>query len=307
MNAVLVAVITITIAITLLLILGLSVSTISVMIWRRRSLSHQAMHFSNTGSANNHWTNGLQLVETLDGGRGRSTDLPYRVLADIKDIVKLNYQLEIGRFGTFYHGFYEGVEVVLKKFEEANRSAWQHESLVYNSVLQAHENVLECFASAMVHCDSGKELWLATKYHEFGSLQDFLRQRTVSAKGMLHMAASVCSGLAHLHSDSSDNQAKISVAHCNLTSRNVLVKGNLSCCIGDFRLAIFKHKNEIHQPEDAKLGTLRYMAPEMLNGSNVKSFETFKQADVYTLGLVLWEICQRAECHGGELCTCSLT
>ena len=301
-NIVLVAVIIVAIAITLL---GLSIPVLSFVIWRRRSLRHQVMQYSTAGSSHKHWTNDLELVEFL--GSERSTDLPYRVLTDIKDIVKLNYQIEIGRFGTFYHGFYEGVEVVLKRFEETNRSAWLHESLVYSSVLQAHENVLVFFASAMVHCDSGMELWLATKYHAFGSLQDYLRQHTVNAKVMLVMVASICSGLAHLHSDGRDNQVKIAVAHCNLTSRNILIKGNLSCCIGDFRLAVFKHKNKVHWPEDAKVGTLRYMAPEMLTASDVKSFETCKQADVYTLGLVLWEVCQRTGCRGGELHTSSLT
>lgn len=36
------------------------------------------------------------------------------------------------------------------------------------------------------------------------------------------------------------------------------------------------------------------MAPEVLNDTiDVTSFESFKQADVYAFGLVLWEICQR--------------
>lgn len=261
------------------------------------------MHYPTTGSAHRHWIHNLELVEL--SASGRSTDLPYQVLSDIKDIVKLNYQIEIGRFGTFYHGFYEGVEVALKQFEEGNWSAWLQESVMYNSVLQTHENILACFASAMTNCDSGRQFWLATKYHELGSLQDFLRQHTVTPKVILHMMASICSGLSHLHSDSSYNQVKIPVAHCNLTSRNILVKGNLSCCIGDFRLAVFKHKNEVHQAEDAKLGTVRYMAPEMLSDSfNSQSFESFKQVDVYALGLVLWEVCQRSSCYGGELRTC---
>ena len=38
-------------------------------------------------------------------------------------------------------------------------------------------------------------------------------------------------------------------------------------------------------------GTRRYMAPESLDQTlNLKSFEAFKQADMYSLGLVFWEI-----------------
>ena len=44
---------------------------------------------------------------------------------------------------------------------------------------------------------------------------------------------------------------------------------------------------------DLSLGTPRYMAPEVLNGTiDVLSFEAFKKADVYSLGLVFHEMCQ---------------
>ena len=185
---------------------------------------------------------------------------------------------------------------------EKNRSAWLRESLMYSSILQAHENVLTFFTSAITNSEGNPtELWLVTKYHEYRSLQDYLRQHTLSAKVMLQMMASICSGLAHLHSETSGNQAKIPVAHCNLTSRNILVKDNLSCCIGDFRLAVFKYKNMVNVPEDATVGNVRYMAPELLSGSvSAMSFEAFKHADVYAVGLVMWEICQRESNCGGK-------
>lgn len=44
---------------------------------------------------------------------------------------------------------------------------------------------------------------------------------------------------------------------------------------------------------DITLGTPRYMAPEIVTGTiNVRSFAAFKMADIYSLGLVLYEICQ---------------
>ena len=215
--------------------------------------------------------------------------------------MKLNYRIENGRFGAFYHGYYDGEAVALKRFEACNRNAWLHESVMYNRVLQKHDNVLLCFASAMVKTDAGSELWLITKYHDLRSLRDYLRQHTVTPQIMIHMAASLCSGLAYLHSESSYNQPKPPVAHCNLNSRNVLVKNNLSCCVGDFRLAVFRHRNEINMATEAKPGSPRYMAPEMLDGTmDVRSFESFKYVDVYALGLVLWEICKRTARSGGE-------
>jgi bone morphogenetic protein receptor type-2 len=43
------------------------------------------------------------------------------------------------------------------------------------------------------------------------------------------------------------------------------------------------------------VGTLRYMAPELLDGAvNLRDCEaSLKQIDIYALGLVLWEISMR--------------
>ena len=50
-----------------------------------------------------------------------------------------------------------------------------------------------------------------------------------------------------------------------------------------------------------RVGTKRYMAPEVLDETiNMNHFESFKRADVYALGLVLWEIARRTS-NGGEL------
>ena len=41
------------------------------------------------------------------------------------------------------------------------------------------------------------------------------------------------------------------------------------------------------------------MAPEILDGSiNGSSFSAYKQADMYALSLVMWEILQRCEIEG---------
>lgn len=43
----------------------------------------------------------------------------------------------------------------------------------------------------------------------------------------------------------------------------------------------------------------RYMAPEILDDTmNVNIFESFKRADIYSLGLVYWEISRRCSVGG---------
>jgi serine/threonine protein kinase len=93
-----------------------------------------------------------------------------------------------------------------------------------------------------------------------------------------------------------------------LTPRNIL----LSPCVGvghpprvylaDFGLSLLTKSSKYYTPSGkerqaefcslTEAGTLRYMAPELLEGAvNLKDCENaLKQADVYSLSLVLWEV-----------------
>lgn len=58
---------------------------------------------------------------------------------------------------------------------------------------------------------------------------------------------------------------KPAIAHRDLKSKNILVKSNLSCAIGDLGLAV-RHdvKNDaVDIPSTHRVGTKRYMAPEV--------------------------------------------
>ena len=54
--------------------------------------------------------------------------------------------------------------------------------------------------------------------------------------------------------------------------------------------------------ENKRRGTPRYMSPELLDGGVFKSFESYKRADVYSLGLILWEITRRTFTEGKLSC-----
>ena len=97
--------------------------------------------------------------------------------------------------------------------------------------------------------------------------------------------------------------------------RNILVKNDGTAAIADFGLAVRYTSDTgsldispntryitILQPRKVyfitdnlyRVGTRRYMAPEILNNTlNVNCFESFKAADIYCLGLVLWEVARR--------------
>ncbi|XP_023311750.1 bone morphogenetic protein receptor type-2 [Anoplophora glabripennis] len=95
---------------------------------------------------------------------------------------------------------------------------------------------------------------------------------------------------------------KPAIAHRDLKSKNILVKSNGTCAIGDLGLAV-RHDiitDTVDIPLNNRVGTKRYMAPEVLEETmNIDQFDSFKRADVYALGLIFWEISRRCNDRKG--------
>lgn len=49
---------------------------------------------------------------------------------------------------------------------------------------------------------------MVSEYHEHGSLYDYLNRYTLSVEGMIVLALSIASGLAHLHMEIIGTQGK---------------------------------------------------------------------------------------------------
>ena len=103
------------------------------------------------------------------------------------------------------------------------------------------------------------------------------------------MCLDIATGLSHLHLEIQGTQGKPAIAHRDLKSKNILVSGDGSCAIGDLGLAVRhnSNSNSLDMPLNCKVGTKRYLAPEVLDGSIIDSdFESFKQGDIYALGII---------------------
>ncbi|XP_059622528.1 TGF-beta receptor type-1-like [Phlebotomus argentipes] len=240
------------------------------------------------------------MIELTTSGSG-SAGLPLLVQRSIARQIQLVEIIGKGRFGEVYQGRWRGENVAVKIFSSREECSWFREAEIYQTVMLRHENILGFIAADNKDNGTWTQLWLVTDYHENGSLFDFLALRTVDTRTMLTMALSIATGLAHLHMDIVGTRGKPAIAHRDLKTKNVLVKANLSCAIGDLGLAV-RHdvKNDtVDIPATHRVGTKRYMAPEVLEDTiNPTQFDAFKRADVYAFGLILWEIARRCSVAG---------
>lgn len=250
-------------------------------------------------------TKGETLQDMLDQSSGSGSGLPLLVQRTIAKQVTLIRSVGKGRYGEVWQARWRGEDVAVKIFLSHCESSWQRETEIYQTVLLRHESVLGFIASDIIGSNQVTQMYLITDYHPYGSLYDFLRCHGLNKKTMVKLALSASAGLTHLHTEIQGTKGKPPIAHRDIKSKNILVKENLTCCIADFGLAVkySSDTEEIDIKPDTRVGTRRYMAPEVLdNALDCRNFAAFKMADIYSFGLVLWEIARR--CFSDETGMC---
>ncbi|XP_047236089.1 activin A receptor type 1Ba [Girardinichthys multiradiatus] len=232
---------------------------------------------------------------------GSGSGLPLFVQRTVARTIVLQEIIGKGRFGEVWRGKWRGGDVAVKIFSSREERSWFREAEIYQTIMLRHENILGFIAADNKDNGTWTQLWLVSDYHEHGSLFDYLNRYSVTIEGMIKLALSAASGLAHLHMEILGTQGKPGIAHRDLKSKNILVKKNGTCAMADLGLAV-RHESitdTIDIAPNQRVGTKRYMAPEVLDETiNMKHFDSFKCADIYALGLVYWEIARRCNTGG---------
>ncbi|KAL4340004.1 hypothetical protein GQ457_08G008040 [Hibiscus cannabinus] len=227
---------------------------------------------------------GLPLVDHSHGEIDTST---LQIIKN-EDLEELR-ELGSGTFGTVYHGKWRGTDVAIKRLKKicfTGRSSEQ-ERLTVEFWREAdilsklhHPNVLAFYG--VVRDGPGGTLATVTEFMVNGSLRHVLlrKERQIDRRKRLIIAMDAAFGMEYLHSKN--------IVHFDLKCDNLLV--NLRdpirpiCKVGDFGLSKIKRNTLV---TGGVRGTLPWMAPELLNGSSSKVSE---KVDVFSFGIVLWEI-----------------
>ncbi|KFD52422.1 hypothetical protein M513_06619 [Trichuris suis] len=232
---------------------------------------------------------------------GSGSGLPLLVQITIARQINLRHVIGRGRFGEVWLGSWKGEDVAVKIFSSIDEKSWFREVEIYETTMLRHENLLGFIAADNKDAGMTTQLWLVTEYQQKGSLFDVLNIRTLDLHVLCRMGRSVANGLTFLHTEIGGTHFKPAIAHRDLKSKNILVRYDNSCCIADLGLAVRYNSSNgtIDIPDNKKSGTKRYLAPEVLSETlNTNHFDSYRRADIYSLGLVLWEICCRTNVGG---------
>jgi len=155
------------------------------------------------------------------------------------------------------------------------------------SMRLVHQNIVPVFDFGR----AGDDVFLAMEHVDGRDLGTALaRAGRLDPVVAAFVAAECCQALDYAHGRRTDEGTPMAVVHRDVTPRNVLLSWSGEVKLADFGVASVAGDTGVR-------GTLTYMAPEQARGELVDG-----RADVYALGLVLWEMLsgRRARAGGGE-------
>ena len=174
----------------------------------------------------------------------------------------------------------------------------QRENLILSySTHLSTSNIYNTLLRLLSEGQFGTHLYLLLPYYDNGTLQSYLRtsNRALTSKQCLTFLHSLASAISYLHTGPSDICRPI--VHRDIKSSNVLVANDeLSLCLADFGVATILPQ-VLTEKDFVQIGTMRYMAPELLEGVITYTHDALYSVDMYALALVFWEILTQCDIY----------
>lgn len=232
-------------------------------------------------------------ISGTPGKQRNVVTLPKDIL--LMDRFKIKTPLGNGHIGSIYlaEDMHRSMEIVLKIagmgscYMETDALKLQHELHIQEKISE-FKHVIKIFDLHFATWGGSGLLMLSMEYADGGSLRGLLQdlsdnleiRRTVG----LNYFISACHGVAEIH------EAK--VIHLDLKPENLVFVENI-LKVSDFGSAIYSGYFDSSKDQNTAMwplekGTPEYMSPEHFKASRPNELD--KRADIYSLGIILYEI-----------------
>jgi len=192
-----------------------------------------------------------------------------------------------GSFGTAYkvrniddNKYYVIKSILTDKASKEELTQIQNEARILS--LLDNEYIVKYYESF-----NGKSSFnIVMEYCESLDLRKFIsmqhNQNNLLDKNVINnFILDICLGLNEIHSKN--------LIHRDLKPENLFLTRNLKIKIGDF--GISKQLNNVNENAKTQIGTLSYMAPEIIKGEPYN-----KKVDIWSLGCIIYELCTLNHC-----------
>ncbi|GAM25173.1 hypothetical protein SAMD00019534_083480 [Acytostelium subglobosum LB1] len=198
--------------------------------------------------------------------------------------LQMNEVIAAGASGKVHRGVYKGRDVAIKVYSVDNlcfsREEFDREVSIMS--LLNHECFTEFYGA---NTENSKCLLHLSEFVKGGTLRDLLLNKDVQLSFVqkLSLALDVANAMEYLHS--------LGVIHRDLKSGNVLVTEEMRAKVIDFGTS---RAIDPSKQMTLNLGTSCWMAPEVFRNEPYTEL-----CDVYSFGIVLWEIFCRKDPYDG--------
>ncbi|KAK1663239.1 hypothetical protein QYE76_051398 [Lolium multiflorum] len=184
-----------------------------------------------------------------------------------------------GGFGSVFRGTMPGsAAIAVKNLKVLGQAEKQFRTEVQTLGVIQHSNLVRLLG----FCVKTNKRLLVYEYMPNGSLEAHLfkeKSSLLTWNARYQIVLGIAKGLAYLHEECED-----CIIHCDIKPENILLDAELCPKIADFGMAKLLGR-EFNSALTTVRGTMGYLAPEWISGLPIT-----KKADVYSFGIVLFEI-----------------
>jgi serine/threonine-protein kinase len=158
-----------------------------------------------------------------------------------------------------------------------------------------HTNIVQTFDLGL----ADETYFIVMEYVDGRNLKEIIqnlaeRGERLSAGEAAWVGLEVAKGLAHAHSKRNADGDPLNIVHRDISPPNILISRDGEVKITDFGLAKAKSQAEATDPGVVK-GKFGYLSPEAAEGEDVDG-----RADIFAVGIVLWEMMAGRRLFRGE-------
>ncbi|EDO38327.1 predicted protein [Nematostella vectensis] len=214
---------------------------------------------------------------------------------DEAKLLNIGKLLGSGGFGSVFEGKYRGKKVAVKKLHVNSKNpravlqSFQAETSIMSF---RHPNIVRTLAATSGELPLGRRL-IVMEFAGNKTLRTIINceKEVIDESRRLKFACHLCSALEFIH--------EREIAHLDVKPANILVDDHDLCKLSDFGCSQVVGDSDENLPVSPTYsyltGTFAYRAPELLKGETPTT-----QADVYSMGICLWQLLTREQPYGSE-------